>query len=117
MHAHIHIASNDGTRIDYILLTKGLLPWFKHGDIMPAIKGSDHCPVYIDLHDEIETSEGRKKTLREELRMGDGRRDGEERRMPPRLSARCWDEFSGKQKLLSSFFGKRSEVTMSTSTE
>lgn len=34
---------------------------------------------------------------------------------PPRLAARFWDEFSGKQKLLSSFFGKKS-ATSTTAT-
>ena len=100
-------ASNYGTRIDYILLTKGLLPWFKHGDIMPSIKGSDHCPVYVDLYDEIETDEG-KKVLQDLLGMGNSQMD-DGNQHPTRLSACHWDECSGKQKLLSSFFGKRSE--------
>ncbi|KAJ6552810.1 Endonuclease/exonuclease/phosphatase [Mycena capillaripes] len=39
--------SNYGTRIDYILVTPGLLPWIKAADIQPEIKGSDHCPVTI----------------------------------------------------------------------
>jgi AP endonuclease-2 len=30
----------------------------------------------------------------------------DERRAPPRLASKNWDEYSGKQKLLSSFFGK-----------
>lgn len=30
-----------------------------------------------------------------------------EKRDPPRLASRYWDEYSGKQKLLSSFFGKK----------
>ncbi|KAG5728673.1 DNA-(apurinic or apyrimidinic site) lyase 2, partial [Termitomyces sp. T112] len=50
--------SNYGTRIDYIMITSGLLPWVKGADIQPHIKGSDHCPVYVDLHDEIVDSTG-----------------------------------------------------------
>lgn len=38
-----------GTRIDYILASKGLKPWFKYSDIQPDIFGSDHCPVYADF--------------------------------------------------------------------
>ncbi|KAL9553404.1 hypothetical protein MBANPS3_003317 [Mucor bainieri] len=40
---------NFGTRIDYILASKGLQPWFKYSDIQPEIFGSDHCPVYADF--------------------------------------------------------------------
>ncbi|KAF9004487.1 DNase I-like protein [Hymenopellis radicata] len=46
-------ASNYGTRIDYILITPGLLPYVKHADIQPDVKGSDHCPVFLDLDDSI----------------------------------------------------------------
>lgn len=35
--------------------------------------------------------------------------DGDKRE-PPRIAAKYWDEFSGKQRLLSTFFGKKSEV-------
>ena len=51
--------TNYGTRVDYILVTKGLLPWISYGDIQPALKGSDHCPIYIDLHDEIPSIPGK----------------------------------------------------------
>ncbi|KAF8573588.1 DNase I-like protein [Ramaria rubella] len=88
--------SNYGTRIDYILLTQGLLPWFKHGDIQPSIRGSDHCPVYIDLHDEIQLDSGQKIKLRDAMRFDDAKQ------CSPRISARFWDEF--KQRLLSNFF-------------
>ena len=57
--------SNYGTRIDYFLLTKGLLPWLKHGDILPSIKGSDHCPVYIDFYDEIKDEQGKTLSLKD----------------------------------------------------
>ncbi|KAG2140031.1 Endonuclease/exonuclease/phosphatase [Suillus cothurnatus] len=92
--------TNYGTRVDYILVTPGILPWIKHGDIQPSLKGSDHCPIYIDLHDEITTDAGEQLFLRDVLPM-DGNREN-----PPRLAARRWEEFSGKQTLLSTFFGK-----------
>ncbi|KAL1412735.1 Class II abasic (AP) endonuclease [Vanrija albida] len=46
--------ANYGSRIDYVLCTPGLRPWIKGGDIDASVHGSDHCPVYIDLHDSIE---------------------------------------------------------------
>ncbi|KAK6977709.1 DNA-lyase 2 [Favolaschia claudopus] len=93
--------SNYGTRIDYILATPGLLPWIKAADIQPEIKGSDHCPVYIDLHDEIPhpTGEGTIK-LRDVLGVSAGTE-------PPRIAAKFWDEY--KQRLLDTFFGKKAE--------
>ncbi|KAI3617157.1 hypothetical protein CBS9595_003066 [Malassezia furfur] len=43
--------ANYGTRLDYILLTPGLVPWVAAADIQPQIYGSDHCPVFLELHD------------------------------------------------------------------
>ncbi|KAJ3853459.1 Endonuclease/exonuclease/phosphatase [Lentinula lateritia] len=96
-------ASNYGTRIDYILVTPGLLPWIKAADIEPTIKGSDHCPVWIDLHDEISLSGGGNSTLKLRDVMSCPAPDKPDRE-PPRLATRFWDEYSGKQRLLASFF-------------
>ncbi|KAI0642365.1 DNase I-like protein [Trametes meyenii] len=93
--------TNYGTRIDYILATEGLLPWIKHGDIQPSLKGSDHCPIYVDFQDEITLDTG------ETLQLRDAMKQTNAERQPPRLAAKFWDEFSGKQTVLSSFFGKR----------
>ncbi|KAG8995597.1 Class II abasic (AP) endonuclease [Tulasnella sp. JGI-2019a] len=103
--------SNYGSRIDYILVTKGLRPWLKFGDIQSDIRGSDHCPVYIDLHDEITLPSGATVQLADVMRDKDPRQsDGLPRpRAVPRLCARQWDEFSGKQKLLSNFFQKKAD--------
>jgi AP endonuclease-2 len=91
--------SNYGTRIDYILVTPGLLPWIKAADIQPEIKGSDHCPVFIDLHDQIIDTSGGVIKLRDVL----GRTAGYTE--PPRVAAKFWDEY--KQRLLDTFFGKK----------
>jgi exodeoxyribonuclease-3 len=40
---------NIGWRIDYVLVTPGLLPRLKKAFILPEVLGSDHCPVGIDL--------------------------------------------------------------------
>ncbi|KAI6124905.1 Endonuclease/exonuclease/phosphatase [Pisolithus croceorrhizus] len=99
--------TNYGTRVDYILATKGILPWIKHGDIQRFIKGSDHCPIYVDLHDEITTDDGRKLRLSEVMPQP----TEDKTAAAPRLAARCWDEFSGKQTLLSAFFSKGARVS------
>ncbi|KAJ7113904.1 Endonuclease/exonuclease/phosphatase [Mycena epipterygia] len=93
--------SNYGTRIDYILVTPGLLPWIKAADIQPEIKGSDHCPVFIDLHDQIIDADGAAVKLRDVL--GSGAVGAE----PPRIAAKFWDEY--KQRLLDTFFGKKTD--------
>jgi AP endonuclease 2 len=90
--------------VDYILVTKGLLKWIKHGDIQTSVKGSDHCPIYIDLHDEIVLESGEKLALRDAMKQSD------EQQEAPRIAAKKWKEFSGKQTLLSTFFGKKVEV-------
>lgn len=38
-----------GWRIDYVFLSQKLLPKLKDAFIFPQIKGSDHCPVGIEL--------------------------------------------------------------------
>ncbi|TEB36838.1 DNase I-like protein [Coprinellus micaceus] len=108
--------TNYGTRIDYVLCTPGLLPWIKAGDTLPSIKGSDHCPVFVDFHDKITNPDGSVTKLRDALGMGP-RDEVEEpkERDPPRLCARFWDEFSGKQTSLAQFFGGgKGKVSSST---
>lgn len=40
---------NLGWRIDYVFVSKGLAPELKKAFILPEIKGSDHCPVGIEI--------------------------------------------------------------------
>lgn len=40
---------NVGWRIDYFLISRGLLPNLKSAAIYPEIMGSDHCPISIEL--------------------------------------------------------------------
>ena len=46
--------SNHGSRVDYVVVTPGLLPWIKAGKIQPELKGSDYCPIRVDLRVETE---------------------------------------------------------------
>lgn len=52
--------------------------------------------MYVDFHDEITTPEGETIHIRDAMDTGPGE--------PPRISARFWDEFSGKQTSLPQFF-------------
>jgi exodeoxyribonuclease-3 len=40
---------NIGWRIDYILMSRVLLPYLQSAFILPDVYGSDHCPVTIEL--------------------------------------------------------------------
>ncbi|KAF8074516.1 Endonuclease/exonuclease/phosphatase [Lyophyllum atratum] len=101
--------ANYGTRIDYILITRGLLPWVKAADIQPQIKGSDHCPVYLDLHDEIVDLNGAVLKLRDAMGF-----KPDSPQEPPRIASKHWDEYSGKQRLLQQFFGKPAASSMTS---
>jgi len=40
---------NRGWRIDYICVTRNLLPRLKRADVLDGQEGSDHCPVLVEL--------------------------------------------------------------------
>jgi exodeoxyribonuclease-3 len=42
-------AKNIGWRIDYVLASPGALPFVRAAAIHPHVRGSDHCPVSVDL--------------------------------------------------------------------
>jgi exodeoxyribonuclease-3 len=42
-------ARNIGWRLDYFLVSAALRPRLKKAFIRPAVRGSDHCPVGIEL--------------------------------------------------------------------
>ncbi|SCV04044.1 LAMI_0H12992g1_1 [Lachancea mirantina] len=41
---------NYGSRVDYILMSKGLRAQISQGNIWPQVLGSDHCPIFCDLN-------------------------------------------------------------------
>lgn len=106
--------TNMGTRIDYILVTPGLMPWIERADILPDVVGSDHCPVFIDLRREIvDGATGATVKLWDALNpparvalAAKGDEAGVEAFPPPLFAGKFYDEFSGKQKQLTSFFTK-----------
>jgi AP endonuclease 2 len=72
------------------------LPWIEAGDIAPSVKGSDHCPIWVDLREEIEVdvggegvgSEGAKKIIK----LRDVMRVSGSQAQPPRVAAKYWEE-------------------------
>lgn len=65
--------------------------------------------MFVDFHDEITTEAGEKLVLRGLMHMRVGAK-----REPPRLAAKYWPEFQGKQMLVSSFFTKRGAALPAT---
>ncbi|KAJ3177750.1 Class II abasic (AP) endonuclease [Geranomyces variabilis] len=97
---------NYGTRIDYILTSAALLPWFRDSTVDSDTMGSDHCPVSCVLHDQHpETGE----SLR--VAMAPAGWNMDLPRQPPKLCVKYWDTFAGTQKKLSSFFTAKSGST------
>ncbi|KAF7731627.1 Class II abasic (AP) endonuclease [Apophysomyces ossiformis] len=96
------------TRIDYILASEGLKQWSESADTQPDILGSDHCPVYLKLKEEITTEEGVTR-LREWMQPSE-----------PEASALLttnWNEFSNRQKKLLTYFAKGGKTATVTATE
>ena len=46
-------ARNIGWRIDLVLLSEGVMPFFRRGFILPDVMGSDHCPLGVELDDAV----------------------------------------------------------------
>lgn len=40
---------NRGWRIDYICVTKDLLPRLRRAEVLDGVQGSDHCPVLLEM--------------------------------------------------------------------
>lgn len=102
--------ANYGVRIDYTLVSRNLLPWIKDADIQPNIYGSDHCPVYVDLRDEIQTQDGKTIRLRDVLLSVPATK-----RKPPSLATSCWPEFAGRR--LQSFFAPKAASSNDKTTQ
>lgn len=69
--------------------------------------------MFIDLHDEITLPDGRISRLADVL--GPLLDANGNHKDPPPISTKFWDEFSGKQKLLSTFFTKKIDPLISKS--
>ncbi|KAG0191830.1 Class II abasic (AP) endonuclease [Apophysomyces sp. BC1034] len=97
---------SQGTRIDYVLASEGLRQWFQSADIQPDILGSDHCPAYLELKEEI--SDCGVTRLRDLMQPSDPE--------PSALLTTNWAEFSNQQKKLSTYFAAGTTVATPVAT-
>jgi len=44
---------NYGSRIDFVLVCESMREWVNDANIQEGLIGSDHCPVFVDLSDEV----------------------------------------------------------------
>lgn len=44
---------NIGWRIDYVLASPGAMPYIRSAAVHPEVKGSDHCPISVDVDERI----------------------------------------------------------------
>ena len=55
--------ANLGSRIDYVLCSDAIRGWTVDSNIQEGLMGSDHCPVYAQFADTVETRAGRPVAL------------------------------------------------------
>ncbi|CAO3574806.1 unnamed protein product [Mortierella alpina] len=113
--------SNYGTRLDYILVTSGLIPWFKSCDRQPSIVGSDHCPVVAEMFTELALEKSAEEIEHDQKQAAKVQKlqdvlDSYGGTTDHALAARFFDEFSGKQQKLSAFFKKPGQTSATSST-
>ncbi|BGP07491.1 Class II abasic (AP) endonuclease [Rhodotorula toruloides] len=107
--------NNMGARVVYILVSPGLRPWLKSGGALQDLLGSDHAPVFLELHEQIEI-DGVKVKLRDVL--NPGRRMTDPSPPPPALSATHWTQFAPEvngRSTSNGFFAAFRPITASTS--
>ena len=89
-------ATNQGTRIDYILISQDLYPFLEASDIDMTVMGSDHAPIFSSFFDvHPETNEPFLPLDQIPAK-------------PPQGCTFYWKSFGDKQKRLDSFLVKRS---------
>ncbi|KAK3635461.1 Class II abasic (AP) endonuclease [Elasticomyces elasticus] len=54
---------NFGSRIDFVLVSESMQSWVKDANTQDGLLGSDHCPVYVDFHEMVQSHEKEIKLL------------------------------------------------------
>ena len=102
--------ANNGSRIDYVLCSDGIKDWFTHANIQEGLMGSDHCPVFGTMADQV-THKGKQVALLDVMNPA-GVFDGSRRlrelgqKDMLALSAKLIPEFDRRQSIRDMFFRK-----------
>ncbi|KAL8734412.1 MAG: hypothetical protein Q9181_003215 [Wetmoreana brouardii] len=103
---------NYGSRIDYVLCSLTMQSWFSDSNIQEGLMGSDHCPVYATIKDQI-TIDGKTMHVLDVMNpagmFSDGQRQREysTRDMLP-MSGKLIPEFDGRRNIRDMFTRKPS---------
>ena len=104
---------NCGARIDYVLCSLAMKEWFCESNIQEGLMGSDHCPVYAILKDQI-FIDGNERNVRDVMSPPGRYLNGKLQREyspatdPRQLSGRLIPEFSGRRNIRDMFSRKLS---------
>ncbi|TLD22079.1 hypothetical protein PspLS_08105 [Pyricularia sp. CBS 133598] len=102
---------NFGSRIDYVLCSAGMKDWFIDANIQEGLLGSDHCPVYATLSDNVKTADGKDVPLVDMMNpkgmfaSGERLRDWSAKDLLP-LSAKLIPDFDRRRSIKDMFFKK-----------
>lgn len=111
---------NFGSRIDFILCSLDMKSWFVESNTQDGLMGSDHCPVYAVMKDEVEVDGGKQDLLDVMNPLGcfqDGRRLKEYSiKDVPAFSGKLMPEFD-KRRTIKDMFSKKPSLTPSASLE
>ncbi|KAI1865219.1 hypothetical protein JX265_008266 [Neoarthrinium moseri] len=111
---------NFGSRIDYVLCSDNMKEWVIDSNIQEGLMGSDHCPVFATLSDQV-TLDGAAVHLRDLLNPtgvfqdGDRIREWTVKDLLP-MSAKLIPEFDRRQNIKDMFFKKPSTTPKVPST-
>lgn len=106
---------NFGSRIDFVLCSLDMKPWFSDSNIQEGLFGSDHCPVYAVLKDEVEIDDS--TTYLADLVNPPGYFSQGKRTQPysvkdvPTFSAKLLPDFDKRRSIKDMFSKKPSSVT------
>lgn len=102
--------ANLGSRIDYVLCSDGIKPWFTFSNIQEGLMGSDHCPVYATM-DDVVMQDGEQLPVQQLMNPDAFFKDGARVRewsikdaLP--LSAKLMPEFDGRRSIRDMFTKK-----------
>jgi AP endonuclease-2 len=111
---------NFGSRIDYVLCSKDWKDWFSESNIQEGLMGSDHCPVYAVLKEQVEI-DAKEVHIRDIMsngmfKGGVRQREWSTKDLLP-MSAKLIPEFDRRRNIRDMFFKKPSLPTRESSSK
>nr|OQO29644.1 hypothetical protein B0A51_02252 [Rachicladosporium sp. CCFEE 5018] len=101
---------NFGSRIDFILVCDAMREWLKDANTQDGLLGSDHCPVYVDFHEEVALEDRQVQLVDLMHTVGASINDNRQTPLAPALSAKRMQEFDKRRSIKSMFAGSSVKV-------